>query len=146
MLYFDTAYLVRCYVAEAGFEAVRELAAGQDALVSCDLARVEFASAVQRKVREGWLKPHDARIVWRQFELDVENRSVSWLPVSAHVLDGAVAGVRSLGGKTPLRALDAVHLACARENGFSEIYSNDRHLLAAAPFFGLTPRNVLPPV
>lgn len=143
MLYFDTAYLVRCYVAETGFEAVRELASGQDSLVSCELARVEFASAVQRKVREGWLTDHQVKIVWRQFERDVGNGHVAWLPVSANVLENAIDRIRK-DGKLPLRALDAIHLACARENGFHEIFSNDRHLLAAAPVFGLVPRNVLP--
>lgn len=41
-----------------------------------------------------------------------------------------------------LRAADAVHLVSALEAGFTEIWSNDRHLLAAAAYFGLQGRSV----
>jgi len=36
-----------------------------------------------------------------------------------------------------LRATDALHLAYAVENQFTEVYSRDRILLQAAPYFGL---------
>jgi predicted nucleic acid-binding protein len=36
-----------------------------------------------------------------------------------------------------VRSLDALHLVTARAEGFERIYSNDRHLLAAAGSFGL---------
>jgi len=49
-----------------------------------------------------------------------------------------------VGGAPPnvyLRAGDAVHLATAQDLGEPEIWSNDRHLLSAAPHFGLTGRS-----
>ena len=42
-----------------------------------------------------------------------------------------------------LRSADALHLTCAAANGFSAVYSHDRHLLNAAPHFGLEGRDIL---
>jgi len=41
-----------------------------------------------------------------------------------------------------LRSADAIHLATARELGESEIWTSDRHMLAAAPFSGLRGRTL----
>lgn len=41
-----------------------------------------------------------------------------------------------------LRTADAVHLTTAQELGERDVWTNDRHVLAAAPYFGLTGRSV----
>ena len=40
------------------------------------------------------------------------------------------------------RTADAVHLATAKELGERDVWTNDRHVIAAAPYFGLTGRSV----
>jgi predicted nucleic acid-binding protein len=42
-----------------------------------------------------------------------------------------------------VRSGDALHLACAEEHGFQEVYTNDRHMLQAAKHFHVTGVNVL---
>ena len=44
MIYFDAAYIAKCYLNEPGADRVREVAYGSDGLASCELARLEFAS------------------------------------------------------------------------------------------------------
>jgi predicted nucleic acid-binding protein len=52
VIYFDAAYLAKCYLNEPGADRVREVAYGADGLASCELARLEFASILKRHVRE----------------------------------------------------------------------------------------------
>jgi hypothetical protein len=58
------------------------------------------------------------------------------------VFYGVESAVQNLPANVLLRAGDAVHLVTAKLAGFSEIWTNDRRLLQAAPHFGLTGKSV----
>ena len=62
-------------------------------------------------------------------------------PVTDCLLLKTVAFTAALPASTYVRAGDATHLATASDLGKDEIWSNDRHLLAAAPHFGLIGRS-----
>lgn len=143
MIYCDTAYLLKWYLDEAGSPEVRDLIGRQRAVASSSLARLELSSAFHRKLREGDLSPSAHRVVIRQFRSDCSAGIWEWIAPDAQVIEAACKRYERLSSKVFLRAVDALHLTCAKENGFKEIHSNDRHMLAAAKQFGLKGRNVI---
>lgn len=66
MIYFDTAYLLKCYVREPGWEAVR------------DLARRQLET------------------IFRQLDLDEPQRLLSWLPLTDSVIAEVILALRTL--------------------------------------------------
>src|SRR5215211_3545192 len=97
----------------------------------------QIFSAVHRRLRERHLSARDAAAVWKQFETDEHSGLWHWLAVTENVVRRACITFEKLEPTVFLRASDALHLACAAENQFSAVYSGDRILLEAAPFFGL---------
>jgi len=69
---------------------------------------------------------------------------VSFLPVTPELLKLSYSAYRNLPASLFVRSADCLHLCAPAAGGWKEIYSNDRHLLAAAPHFGLRPVNVIP--
>jgi predicted nucleic acid-binding protein len=136
MIYLDTAYIARLYFEDSGWAQVRALAA--KATIGCGMhGYAEFVAVTHRKFREGVLTPVQTRHVLEQFIVDCREGAYRWLPVSAAVNGRIIQIYRTLPRTVFLRAADALHLACAAENGLVEIYSNDRRLLAGASHFGL---------
>jgi len=143
MSYFDSTYIIKCYLAEPGSSAVLALAEQHAERVCALHGRLEFWSGVKRHVREGQLTALQAADVWRQFTKDESEGLWLFLPLTADLVARACQRLASIADHVPCRAADALHLTCAVEIGLREIYSNDRHLLAAAPHFGLRGVNVI---
>jgi predicted nucleic acid-binding protein len=122
-MYRDSAYLAKYYFNEQDSAAVRNAIQTADFKVSSLWVIAEVTCVFHCHVREGALsgiQAHDPGRLLRRAGFLVGN-----LPPNVF-----------------LRAGDAVDLTTAVEAGESEIWTNDRHLLAAAPHFGLAGRTV----
>ncbi len=143
MIYFDAAYIAKCYLNEPGADRVREVAYGADGLASCELARLEFASILRRHVREHHVTRRGMTAILKDFDQDEQDGVWHWLGVSSELLEKTRTAVLRIPGTLFLRSGDALHLACAEEHGFQEVYTNDRHMLNAARYFHLIGVNVV---
>jgi predicted nucleic acid-binding protein len=141
--FFDTCYLVRFYLEDAGFETVRELAGTNGAVAASWHAQAEVVAALHRAIRERRMDPAAYQAALDQFIHDSETGIFQWQPLTNGVQQRVQHVFRDAPPTAFLRAADALHLACAAEHAFQEIYSNDRQLLAAAPLFGLRGVNVI---
>ena len=146
MIYFDTAYLLKCYIKEIGWDKVRALARQEDSVACSAYGKMELHAALHRKLREGEVTGNQLATIFRQIELDDSQRLWNWLSLTESIIASVVVSFQSLAETVFLRTADAVHLVTAKTHGLSEIYSNDTHLLAAATHFGLEGKNVIDPV
>ena len=144
MIYCDTAYLLKYYVDEPGSREVRALIDRQIGVGSLSLGRLELAAAFHRKLRESKIERGAYKALIAQFERDHASGIWTWFDSSQTLIEKASKKFATLSAKIFLRASDALHLVCAKEHGFREIHSNDKHLLGAAKHFGLKGRNVIP--
>jgi predicted nucleic acid-binding protein len=76
-------------------------------------------------------------------EEDEQNGVWQWFGVTSALLEKARKAVLALPSTVFVRSGDALHLACAEEHGFQEVYTNDRHMLQAAKHFHVMGVNVL---
>jgi predicted nucleic acid-binding protein len=137
MLYFDSNYILKCYLPEHDAHLVRALAS-RPVTKSCSrLGRVEVIAALHRKVREGSLTRAQLKAVWSRILADESAGVWTWLPFDERVEHAVEHAYLTLGPKVFLRAGDAIHLSTASVHGFEEIHSHDGHVLRAATAFGL---------
>lgn len=143
-LYFDSSSLCKLYWREHGSRELAALAAGADEIACGIHGRAEFYSVGHRKRREGVADAAAIKTVFAQFEADRAAGGLALLPLTETILDRVAVAFADAPASCFLRAADALHLATAAEHRLAEIYSNDRHLLEAAPLFGLRGIDVIP--
>ena len=141
-MYFDTSYIAKFYFNEPESPRVRELVREADALHSSLWALAEFHAVLHRHLREGALSSGDARELASRFSEHIEDGLWNLIPVHQALLRRSSALMISAPREIFIRTADAVHLTTAHEIGERYVWTNDRHMLAAAAYFGLTGRSV----
>ena len=108
--YFDTSALAKRYVVEVGSSWVQAVVAQQSGqmIYTSVLTQPEIVSALQRRVREGILATDQAHHLARQVLVHM-TQSYALAAITPPVITLAC----TLLEKHPLRAYDALHLACA---------------------------------
>ena len=139
MSYFDSSYIAKFYLDEPESAAVRQLAESLGQVRCAAIGQVEVAAVFHRKLREGAFDAGTFREVIAQYDDDCGQGLWTWLPLTTALAAKTVAAFARLPRPVFLRSADAVHLSCAHEHGFPEIYTNDRHMSAAARYFRLKP-------
>lgn len=142
-LYFDSSYLFRLYSTEPGSAEVQALAGRGQSITTAWHGRAELASILLRKRREASLADHAIEEIRYQINDDREDGCIVFLGYTEQIALRLETVLKKAPRSAFLRAADALHLACAAENGFKEVYSNDRHFLLAAPLFGMKGVNVI---
>ena len=138
MHYLDTAYLVRLYRPDSGWEIVRAFVqVSAEVPAACIHARTEIVAALHRSLREGRLDAAQFSMLLAQFESDCASGLWQWRPVDDELLRLSATRFRGLSATIFLRAADGLHLTRAAEEGCTAIHTSDRHMIAAAPAFGL---------
>ncbi|WP_298135118.1 type II toxin-antitoxin system VapC family toxin [Acidiferrobacter sp.] len=130
-VFLDTSALAKRYVAETGSAKVGELCQQADSLAVCVICLPEIISTLARLVREKKITKADYRTLKGNVMTDLADIDICQLTP-----DVLAAGV-SLLEANPLRAMDALHVACAVRVEADRFVSADHRQLAAARKAGL---------
>jgi predicted nucleic acid-binding protein len=142
MYYFDSAYVAKCYLNDPDSERVRDLVRAPTPLYSSALCITEVTCAIHRRHRDGQMTRKQMLELTAVFRSHVERGTWTLVPVSEPLLWSVHESLRKLRGSVFIRSAAATHLVAARNAGFAEVWTNDRHMLEAARHFGLSGRSV----
>ncbi|WP_025322744.1 type II toxin-antitoxin system VapC family toxin [Deferrisoma camini] len=112
-LYFDTSAVVPLYVPEPASPRASERLRDATTLFVSWLTEVEFRSALALKTQAKALEPDSAKRVLKTFQRHIDQRVYELLSVDREVFAQAAAWLERFD--TPLRSLDALHLACCQQ-------------------------------
>jgi predicted nucleic acid-binding protein len=132
--YLDTSVLVAYYCPEVLSDQVQDFLSNQVKPAVSFLNEVEFASAIARKIRMGDLGQPDGNRILSKFLSHLDSGLFSITPVEAHHWRLARGWISLFS--TPLRTLDALHLAITSAENF-ELVTSDQKLIQAANTLGV---------
>jgi uncharacterized protein len=137
LIYLDTSALVPFYLTEALSVSVEELFRQEPDLALSQLVEVELFSALSRRVRMREITSEDARSIVDRFQGDLEQGFYQRLVVEPRHYGLARDWIGQFA--TPLRTLDALHLAIAFTARIA-LATADEGLAASAEMLGVDVR------
>jgi uncharacterized protein len=130
-LFLDTSAFAKRYIAEQGSDKVLALCQVADSLVTSVICLPELISTIARLVREKKLTKVKYQRLKRDAMADLADIDICQITLEVLV------SVVSLLESHPLRAMDALHVACALAVQPDKFVSADHRQLAAARRAGL---------
>lgn len=130
-VFLDTSAFAKRYVAEQGSDKVAELCQQADSLVVSVICLPELISTLSRLLREKKITKADYRKLKGDVMMDLADIDI------CQIIPDVLASVVSLLETNPLRAMDALHVACAVVVEADIFVSADHRQLAAARKAGL---------
>ncbi len=117
MVYFGKSILVAYYCPEKISHPVEKILIKTKRPAISQLTEVELSSAVSRKIRENELSKDDGNRILSVFQSHKDKNGFVFLPIQPKHYSMAMEWISAFD--TPLRTLDALHLAVAHINKIS---------------------------
>ena len=137
IIYFDTSALAKWYLPEEQSNEVEKYIQEHGPVAISELTVVEMRNLLARHRREGNLDSNAEIKVFATFEEDIRQKFLICHPLSDGVTRGAV-NLLSVLCDLPLRMIDAMHLAMAKEIQTDVLATADPVVAAAGEKLGLT--------
>jgi predicted nucleic acid-binding protein len=129
--FFDSSAFAKRYVQEAGSQVVDSLCQEATEVALSVLCVPEIISALNRRVREGFLTDREYAEVKQYLSQDIRDT------VIVNLVPQVVSACTKILEASPVRAADALQIACALEWETELFASADKRQISAAKKAGL---------
>ena len=129
MIYLDTSVIAPFYWTEALSDTVEELLRTETELGLSQLVEVELLSALSRRVRMREISQETARAIASLFQTHLNNNFYLLIPLESIHYQLARNWIGQFN--SPLRTLDALHLACASSNNLRLVTADEALAISA---------------
>ena len=134
--FFDSSAFAKRYVEEIGSQLVDDICLNAKEVSVSVICIPEIMSALNRRVREKGLSRQDYVTIKQHLSDDVRDA------VIVNLIPEVIVTSTKLLEASPLRAMDALHVACALVWGAELFVSSDKRQIAAAKKAGLKIKSV----
>lgn len=134
--FFDSSALAKRYINEEGSQAVNDLCMDASELAIGVICVPEIISALNRRLREGSI----SRSVYIEAKQSLSDDVLDAIVIN--LTPAVVAVCVSILESNPIRAMDALHVACALECKAQLFVSADKRQVSAAKRIGLRVKHV----